>query len=802
MFKRVCTLVLITGMIVIFFANSMFTKTYGANSMIGDNQDTQAVISSESLPSTPASLDIFQVGKTIMLKWDLVKNARKYEIYHAGSRLGNYQKVGESRVPIFIDINPNPLKYENYYKIIAVNKAGSSGQSNFISLETKLFGDNMLFYNAKYDDLKTIGQEVNFIHDSKTFKEQFGTDRFGFYFKPGNYNDAGLFNIGFYTQINGLGKTPLETKIYNLATPASLPNNNATQTFWRGAENFTVSADLDPAATMMWGVSQAAPFRRMKIERFSQFDWWYGWSSGGFIADSVFTQQAGSWTQQQWYTRNSELNAGWYGVNWNGVFQGVKNAPDNTWETGGGNPYTSIDITPIVREKPFLYLGEDGEYKVFVPDIRKNSTGITWSGNNLGPGRTLDIDRFYVAKACVDTADTINAALKRGKNIFFTPGIYQFDQPIRVRNANTVILGTGLATLVPTNNQAAMLIEDVPGVIIAGLMFDAYHSSTYLLQVGPKNSSRDNSANPSSLIDLYFRIGGFLEENVNVNTVLEINSNQVIGDHFWVWRADHGNGVGWDKNTAKNGVVVNGNDVTVYGLFVEHFQQYQTYWNGENGRMYFYQSETPYDPQAQDQWMSHDGTVKGYSSYKVGNNVNNHLAVGLGIYDVLINTNGASIFLDNAIEVPNKPNVMVQNVCIVEISAGDGPLVGMNSIINGTGAGTSTGVGGKGYAREIVLNYQNGIAKLPAGLTANGIQPTDCRDDWNFKLQMLVNQAAELKEECYTKETWAVYTASLRKANNILNDAAASTATIQQSYNELVNAINGLIKKRSHHPCR
>ena len=289
----------------------------------------------------------------------------------------------------------------------------------------------------------------------------------------------------------------------------------------------------------------------------------------------------------------------------------------------------------------------------------------------MGSGQSLDIDRFYVAKAAVDTAATINAALRRGKNIFFTPGIYQLEKPIQVKNANTIILGTGLATLVPNNDKAAMLIDDVPGVIVAGLMFDAYHSSTYLLQVGPKNSGRDHSANPTSLSDLFFRIGGFLNENVNVDTTLEVNSNNVIGDHFWVWRADHGNGVAWDKNTTRNGFVVNGNDVTVYGLFVEHFHQYQTLWNGENGRMYFYQSETPYDPQAQSQWMSHDGSVKGYSSYKVGNNVNNHLAVGLGIYDVLINTNGASIFLDNAMEVPNKENVVVKNVCILELGAGD-----------------------------------------------------------------------------------------------------------------------------------
>ena len=66
---------------------------------------------------------------------------------------------------------------------------------------------------------------------------------------------------------------------------------------------------------------------------------------------------------------------------------------------------------------------------------------------------------------------------------------------------------------------------------------------------------------------------------------------------MWIWRADHGNGgtVGWTTNTAANGLVVNGNNVTMYGLFVEHYQQYQVIWNGNGGRTYFFQNEIPYD---------------------------------------------------------------------------------------------------------------------------------------------------------------------------------------------------------------
>ena len=65
-----------------------------------------------------------------------------------------------------------------------------------------------------------------------------------------------------------------------------------------------------------------------------------------------------------------------------------------------------------------------------------------------------------------------------------------------------------------------------------------------------------------------------------------MNSDNVILDDIWAWRADHGNGVGWTANTADTGVIVNGDDVTAYGLFVEHYQKTEVIWNGKRqGRL-------------------------------------------------------------------------------------------------------------------------------------------------------------------------------------------------------------------------
>lgn len=105
-----------------------------------------------------------------------------------------------------------------------------------------------------------------------------------------------------------------------------------------------------------------------------------------------------------------------------------------------------------------------------------------------------------------------------------------------------------------------------------------------------------------------------------------------------------------------------GGNVTVYGLFNEHFQGYQTLWNGENGRMYFYQCETPYDFPSQEDYMSENGTRPGYVAYKVSDGVKNHYAAALGIYDMLVN----EIKIENSIEVPDTERLRVAPISVSE----------------------------------------------------------------------------------------------------------------------------------------
>jgi hypothetical protein len=497
---------------------------------------------------------------------------------------------------------------------------------------------------------------------------QFGSGRFAFFFKPGSYNlDV---KVGFYTQVVGLGGSP-DDVVINGAVRAKadwLGNNNATCNFWRGAENVSVvpSGSIDGGVNR-WATSQGVQLRRMHVRGNLALDDG-GWSSGGFIANSVIDGQIRSGTQQQYLTRNNDQN--WTGSNWNMVFVGDGNAPNESWP---GPPYTVAQSTPRVREKPYLYLDSSGGYQVMVPPMKTNSRGHDWSAS----GASRPISGFYVAKPG-DSAGTLNAALSSGKDLLLTPGVYSLDAPIQVNRAGAMVLGLGIATIVPTTNASAITVADVDGVTLGGLLLDAGAAgSPSLLVVGPAGgSSASHAASPTALFDVHCRVGG--AHVGKAQACATVNSHDVIIDDAWLWRADHGDGngtAGWYDNPSANGLVVNGDGVTAYGLFVEHFQEYQTLWNGNGGSTYFYQSEMPYDPPNQGAWMASSGH-DGFPSYKVADSVTSHFAEGLGVYSVFSNNVSAV----NAIESPQGGGIAMRHMMTVSLASGT-----IQHIVNYTG---------------------------------------------------------------------------------------------------------------------
>jgi F5/8 type C domain len=510
----------------------------------------------------------------------------------------------------------------------------------------------------KFDDVFTK-QESN----------QFGSGRYQFLLKPGTYNNINA-QLGFYTSISGLGMNPDDVRINgDVTVDAGWFNGNATQNFWRSAENLS----LNPVnGTDRWAVAQAAPFRRIHVTGgLNLAPAGYGWASGGYIADSKIDGTVGPYSQQQWYTRDSSVG-GWTNGVWNMTFTGVQGAPATNFDSG---PYTTLDTTPVSREKPFLYL-DGSDYKVFVPAKRTNARGVSWPAN---AGTSLPLSQFYVVKPGA-TATTINAALAQGLNLLFTPGVYHLDRTIEVNRADTVVLGLGLATLVPDGGVDAMHVADVDGVRLAGFLIDAgAANSDTLLQIGPANASADHAANPTTMQDVFVRVGG-AGPGLATNSVV-VNSDDVVIDHTWLWRADHGEGIGWDTNRADYGLKVNGDDVLATGLFVEHFNKYDVLWNGERGRTIFYQNEKAYDvPNAAA--VTHDGIV-GWAAYKVADTVNTHEAWGLGSYCNF--TTDSSIVQAHGFQVPVKSGIKMHDLQVISLG-GKGQYA---HVINTTGAPTS-----------------------------------------------------------------------------------------------------------------
>ncbi|WP_329459413.1 RICIN domain-containing protein [Streptomyces sp. NBC_01497] len=481
---------------------------------------------------------------------------------------------------------------------------------------------------------------------------QFGSQRQAFLFRPGNYSAD--VNVGFYTQVSGLGLSPDDVNI-NGAVHAEadwFPPNNATQNFWRDAENLSVTPT---GGTDRWAVSQAAPYRRMHVRGNLALDDG-GWASGGFMADSKIDGQVRSGTQQQWLSRNDTWGS-WTGSNWNMVFVGDRNAPANSFPNP---PYTTVNQTPQVAEKPFLYVDDADNWNVFVPAQRQNATGTTWENGNP-PGTSLPLSQFFVVKPGATAAD-MNNALAQGKNLLVTPGVYHLNQTLNITRPDTVVLGMGLATLVPDNGIEAVKVADVDGVKLAGLLIDAGTvNSARLMEIGPDGSNASHVSDPTELSDVFFRIGG--AGVGKATTSLVVNSHNVIGDHMWLWRADHGSGVGWNSNTADTGLVVNGTDVTMYGLFVEHYKKDQVVWNANGGRTYFFQNEMPYDPPDQASWM--DGGQQGYAAYKVADSVTSHEAWGLGSYCFF--SANPSVAAEHSFEVPNTPGVKFHDMVSVSL---------------------------------------------------------------------------------------------------------------------------------------
>ncbi|GAA4731063.1 discoidin domain-containing protein [Isoptericola chiayiensis] len=551
---------------------------------------------------------------------------------------------------------------------------------------------------------------------------EMSTNRYSVLFTPGEYGSAEdplQARVGYYTEVAGLGADPGDVdvhgaiEVYNRCLEdGGTSNCIALNNFWRTLSNLHLTVDGTGqdgcrATTNFWAVSQAVSMRRLDVTGpISLMDYCTAgpqYASGGYIADSRFDTEVLNGSQQQWLTRNSEMPSWSNGV-WNQVFSGVEGAPDDS--VFPEQPYTTLDTTPVSREKPYLFVDDDGRWNVRVPSAQTETRGVSWA-DGLTEGRTIGIEDFFIAQPG-DSVREINTNLSRGKHLLLTPGVYDVADTIKVKHADTVVLGMGHATLTAVDGAVPMTVTDQPGIVVAGVTIDAGNAeSPVLLQVGKPNgdhSAQADPANPITLNDVYFRVGG--PHIGKTDTALEVNADHVLIDHTWVWRGDHGiedfdltdgflgDDERWATNTGRTGVRINGDDVTATGLFVEHFQEFNTVWNGERGTTVLYQNELPYDPPTQADWTRPDGTL-GWAGYKVADDVTEHTLHGGGVY--VYNRNNTDIVTENGFEVPDAPGVRLRHVMTVNLNDGT-----INHVVNGVGDAVPPSTSG---SPEYVVEY-------------------------------------------------------------------------------------------------
>lgn len=122
-------------------------------------------------------------------------------------------------------------------------------------------------------------------------------------------------------------------------------------------------------------------------------------------------------------------------------------------------------------------------------------------------------------------------------------------------------------------------------------------------------------------------------------------------------------------------LVVFGNDVTIFGLAAEHTLGDVTVWEGERGRVYFYQCELPYDVSTE-LYQNHVG-------YHVADQVRKHEVIGIGIYCFF---RDAECLVEQAIRTPTWTRIRVVNAFTQYLKGNSGIL----SVLNGKGPSVGT----------------------------------------------------------------------------------------------------------------
>ena len=462
---------------------------------------------------------------------------------------------------------------------------------------------------------------------------------------------------------------------------------------------------LDQKLGMQWAVSQAAPLRRVHAHQGLTLGDGGAYSSGGFMANMIVEGVMDAVAQQQFFHRNVQFKTGIQNGAWSLVFSGCTDQDNQSYPVsnspkGTNRPAITVSKVPSVRmEKPFIVLKKDKMgFELHVPKPffhdAANKRGPSWRSccsrvvRTMGPSidddekdrDVRDFSRVRVVRS--DEADPtfrIQEALDQGKDVVLAAGIFYLTCTIEIKKSNQVILGIGMATMIaPPDGSPCIHVQPFSsGVRLAGITLEpsernstneSYNGVSSLLEWGTEGvDDPGNALHPGGLFDLFCRVGGDTDGDraqIYVDTMVRLHSGNVIGDNLWLWRADHAklrpgetsNYPSIDKDlwqteehefqVKRSGLDVIGDDITIYGLAVEHANGHQTVWKGDRGTVVFYQCELPYGVS---QTSFGEPGYRGYLVEGDRDGMTQHTVYAPGVYSNFRNT---SVAVGTAIQTP------------------------------------------------------------------------------------------------------------------------------------------------------
>eukprot|EP00980_Cylindrotheca_fusiformis_P002973 scaffold688_cov105-Cylindrotheca_fusiformis.AAC.2 len=416
--------------------------------------------------------------------------------------------------------------------------------------------------------------------------------------------------------------------------------------------------DPSPEKGMLWAVSQAAPLRRIATSHNLHLSLGNNCASGGFISNVQVGRSLLFGSQQQFCVRNCATPKQSGGA-WSIVMMGCDTDAAGCEDWIGSKPKNviceSLPKDGATIEKPFLFLNENSVLYLGIPKVKHGSNGVDHETLDAEEKVPVDNDEHVRIFSRTDSIADLQSAADRGIHIVLSPGIYNWGETLIISKHNQVVLGLGLATIqAPGDGSPCIHVRSqTQGVRLSGLSLEAsviskfiFKGSTLLTWGTPsdvnRKVSKDYIANPSVMHDLYCFVGGRrTDRTVKVECMVKIYSSHVIGDNLWLWRADHTKLMDGEQPNKPElseyhvsiegecrfdtGLEVFGDFVTFYGLAVEHTSRDMTLWHGRHGKVYFYQSELPYDVLGVN-YSEHT------SGYRVNAGADHHLAKGIGVY--------------------------------------------------------------------------------------------------------------------------------------------------------------------------